>query len=51
MRYFEDIKDCFAETNQHGRMEEKASVEAKEPCEFNANDFCLIVGCIGGIEG
>ena len=50
VRSFEDLKDCFAETNRHGRMEEKALVEAEEPCEFDANDLCLITGCIGGIE-
>ena len=34
MRSFEGRKDCFAETNQHGRMEDKASVEAEVPYVF-----------------
>ena len=48
MRSFEDLKDYFAETNQHGMLEEKALVEAEEPYEFDANNFCLIVGCTVG---
>ena len=51
VRYFEDLKDCFAETNQHGRMEEKALVEAEVPYVFQTDHMCIIAGCTVGIEG
>ena len=44
MRYFEYLKDYFVETNQHGRMEEKASVEAEVPYVFQNDHMCLIAG-------
>ena len=40
-RSFEDLKDCFAETEQHGMLEEKVLVEVEEPFEFDANGLCL----------
>ena len=48
MRYFEDLKDCFAETNQYGMLEEKASVEAKVPYVFQTDNMCLVAGFIVG---
>ena len=47
----EDFKGCLTETNQHGRMEEKASIEAEVPCIFQIDDMCLIAGCTVGTEG
>ena len=47
----EDFKGCFAETNQHGRMEEEASVEAEVPYVFQTEYMCLIEGCTVGTEG
>ena len=38
----EDFKGCFAKIDQHGRMEEKASVEAKVPYVFQTDNICLI---------
>ena len=32
-------------------LEEKELVEVEEPCEVDANDLCLIVGCTGGTKG
>ena len=32
-------------------LEEKALVEAEEPCEIDVNDLCLIAGCTDGTEG
>ena len=51
MRYFKDLKDYFVETNQHGMLEEKASVEAKVPYVFQTNNMCLNVGCTVGTKG
>ena len=51
VRCFEDLKDCFAETNQYGMLEEKVSVEAKVPYVFQTDNMCLIAGCTGGTEG
>ena len=51
VRYFEDLKDCFAETNQYGMSEEKASVEAEVPYVFQTDNMCLIASCTIGIEG
>ena len=34
VRSFEYLKDCFAKTEQHGRMEEKASIAAEVPYVF-----------------
>ena len=47
----EDFKVCFTETNQHGRMEEKASIEAEVPYVFETYNMCLIAGCKIAIEG
>ena len=47
----EDFKGFFTETNQHGRMEEKASVGAEVPYVFQTNHMCLIAGCTVGTEG
>ena len=47
----EDFKGCFAETNQHGRMEEKASVGDEVPYVFQTGHMCLIAGCTVGTEG
>ena len=47
----EDFKGCFVETNHHGRMEEKASVEAEVPYVFQTDHMCLIAGCTIGTEG
>jgi len=50
-RSTEDLKGCFAETEQHGRMEEKASVETEVPYVFKANDMCLTAGCTSRTKG
>ena len=51
VRSFEELKEYFVETNQHGRMEEEASVEVEVPYVFQTDHMCLIVGCTVGIEG
>ena len=51
VRSFEDFKDCFAETNQYGMLEEKASVEAKVHYVFQTDNMCLIAGYTVGTEG
>ena len=51
VRSTKDLKDCFAKTNQHGRMEEKASAETEVPYVFETDDICLTTGYIGGTEG
>ena len=48
---FEDLKDCFAETNQYGMLEENAFVEAEVPYVFQTNNMCLIAGFTVGTEG
>ena len=50
-RSIEDLKDCFAETNQHGKLEKKASAETEVPYVFKASDMCLTAGCTSGTEG
>ena len=40
VRYFEDLKDHFGKQNQHGRMEEKVSVEAEVPYVFQSDHMC-----------
>ena len=35
----------ISKIDQHEELEVKESVEAKEPCVFNANKLCLIVDC------
>ena len=50
VRSFEYLKDCFAEIDHHGRMEEKASVEAEVPYVFQVDNTCLITSCTVGTE-
>ena len=39
VRTFEDLKVCFTETNQHRRMEEKASAKAVVPYVFQTDNM------------
>ena len=48
VRSFEYLKDYFVGTNQHGRMEQKASVGAEVPYVFQIDNMCLVAGCIIG---
>ena len=49
--YFEDLKDCSTETNQHGIMEEKASFEVEVTYVFQTDNMCLVAGFIVGTQG
>ena len=51
VRYFEDLKDYFAETNQYGMLEENASIEAEVPYVFQTENLCLIAGFTVGTKG
>ena len=37
-RSIEDLKDCFTETNKHGKLKKKASAETRVPYVFIDND-------------
>ena len=51
VRYFEDLKDYFVETNQYGMLEENASFEVEVPYVFQTDNMCLIAGCTVGTKG